>query len=78
MGFDCSGMRLGEVTDLGDPLSPQAMGYYNNPWPGIQARRQRDEAEARAGDLQRQLADCQKEVERLRAKLKQYEPQAAP
>jgi len=46
---------------------------YSNPWPGITARRQRDEAETRASDLQMQLDDCRKEVERLRAKLKQYE-----
>jgi len=49
------------------------MGYYNNPWPGIQARRQRDEAEARASNVQQQLAECHKEVERLRVRLKQYE-----
>jgi uncharacterized coiled-coil DUF342 family protein len=47
---------------------------YDNPWPGIMARKQRDEAQARASDLQRQLDECRKEVEMLRGKLKQYEP----
>lgn len=48
---------------------------HNNPWPGIMARKQRDDAEMRTASLEKQLEDCRKEVEELRAKLKQYESQ---
>ncbi len=41
---------------------------YSNLWPGIIARKQRDEAELRASDLQRQLDDCKKVVEKFRAR----------
>jgi chromosome segregation ATPase len=49
---------------------------YGNPWPGIMARKQRDEVEARAHDLERQLTECHQEVERLRARITQLEREA--
>ena len=46
---------------------------YDNPWPGIMARKRANEADARAASLQQQLDECRKQVEELRAQLAKSE-----